>query len=397
MSRSAMVVGGGLVGLATAYQLLKRRVADNVRVLEKEPTVAAHQSSHNSGVLHAGLYYTPGSLKAKLAVAGIRAMTAYCRERGVPHEVCGKVVVAVDAVELPRLAELERRGIANGLTGVRRISAAEAHEIEPNIRCVEALHVPEEGIADYPAVARALVADIEALGGTITTSAPVHELRRDGNAWRAGTGAGDFTANVLVTCAGLHSDRIAALAGVQHPARIVPFRGEYYTVRPERANIVRNLVYPVPDPAFPFLGVHFTRMIGGGLECGPNAVIALRREGYRWRDVSVRDMSDALLSRELWQFLKRYPSVAMHEVWRSFSKRAFLATLQRLVPSLELADLGPGGSGVRAQAIARDGTLIQDFVIERGPGAVHVINAPSPAATASLAIGEYVAGEVAAL
>jgi L-2-hydroxyglutarate oxidase len=391
---SVIVVGGGLIGLATAYRLLQRGVAREVTVLEKEPTVAAHQSSHNSGVLHAGLYYQPGTLKAQLAVTGIRAMTEYCRDRNVAHEICGKLVVAVDNGELARLADLEQRGMANGLRGVRRLGPDEAREMEPNVRCVAALHVPEEGIADYPAVARALVADITQLGGIVRTSAAVTALRRERDSWRAITPAGEFTAQVLVTCAGLHSDRVAALAGITRGARIVPFRGEYYSVRAERQNLVRNLVYPVPDPAFPFLGVHFTRMIAGGLECGPNAVLALRREGYRWRDVSVRDTADVLLFPGMWRFLRRYPSMAFGEVWRSLSRAAFLRSLQRLVPSLEMDDLRPGGSGVRAQGVAADGSLIHDFVIERAQGAVHVINAPSPGATASLSIGDYVVGEV---
>lgn len=386
---STIVVGAGLVGLATAYRLLSRGVTRHVLVVEKEPAVAAHQSTHNSGVLHAGLYYKPGSLKARLAVTGIRAMTEYCRERGIAHEICGKLVVAVTSDEVERLKELEQRGTANGLRGVRWLTRDQAHEIEPNVRCVAALHVPEEGIVDYRAVAQSLVSDIKKLGGTIQTGSTVTALRREHDRWRVVTSAGEHTAELLLTCAGLQSDRIAELAGVPRNVRIVPFRGEYYSVRAERRDLVRNLVYPVPDPAFPFLGVHFTRMIGGGLECGPNAVLALDREGYRWRDISIPDIADALLYPGMWRFIRRYPSMTVREVWRSASRTAFLASLQRLVPSLKAADLRPGGSGVRAQAMAADGTLIQDFVIESAPFAVHVINAPSPGATACLAIGDY--------
>ena len=390
---SAIVVGAGLVGLATAYRLLERGVAGEVHVLEKEATVAAHQSGHNSGVLHAGLYYKPGSLKAKLAVTGIRAMTAYCRERGIAHEICGKLVVAVDDSEVGRLRELEERGIANGLRGVRRITPDEAREIEPNVRCVAALQVPEEGIVDYPAVALSLVDDITRLGGAVHTSTAVTALRREGGLWRATTPAGEHSARLLVTCAGLQSDRVAAFAGprgARRRVRIVPFRGEYYNIRPGRRDLVRNLVYPVPDPAFPFLGVHFTRMIGGGLECGPNAVLALHREGYTWRDFSLADTADALMYPAMWRFLRRYPSMTLREVWRSWNRGAFLDSLRRLVPSLQSSDLTPGGSGVRAQAMGADGTLIQDFVIDTAPYAVHVVNAPSPGATASLAIGDHI-------
>lgn len=387
---SAIVVGAGLVGLATAYRLLSRGVARSVTVLEKESEVAQHQSTHNSGVLHAGLYYKPGSLKARLAVAGIRAMTAYCRERNIAHEICGKLVVAVTDDEVARLRDLELRGHANGLRGLRWLSPAEARNIEPNVRCVAALHVPEEGIVDYRAVAAALVADITQLGGTVRTDAGVTAVRRDPTEWRVQSAAGEHRAELLVTCAGLQSDRVAALAGVRRSVRIVPFRGEYYSVRAERQHIVRNLVYPVPDPAFPFLGVHFTRMIGGGLECGPNAVLALHREGYRWRNVTLRDTADALFYPGLWRFMRRYPSMTAKEVWRSLNRAAFLRTLQRLVPGLEADDLRPGGSGVRAMAMSADGTLIQDFVIDSAPGAVHVISAPSPAATACLAIADYI-------
>jgi L-2-hydroxyglutarate oxidase len=390
---SAIVVGAGLVGLATAYRLLERGVAREVHVLEKESAVAVHQSGHNSGVLHAGLYYKPGSLKAKLAVTGIRAMTEYCRQRGIAHEICGKLVVAVDDAEVPRLRELEERGVANGLRGLRRLTPDEARDIEPNVRCAAALHVPEEGIVDYPAVALALVADIARLGGVVHTSAAVTALRRERGLWRASTSAGDHSAQLLVTCAGLQSDRVAALAGPRgapRRVRIVPFRGEYYNIRPERRDLVRNLVYPVPDPAFPFLGVHFTRMIAGGLECGPNAVLALHREGYSWRDISLGDAADALVYPAMWRFLRRYPAMTFREVWRSWNRAAFLASLRRLVPSLEASDLTPGGSGVRAQAMGADGTLIQDFVFDRAPFAIHVVNAPSPGATASLAIGDHI-------
>ena len=385
-----LIIGGGLVGLATAWQLLRSGRAPSLTLLEKEARVGAHQSTHNSGVLHAGLYYKPGSLKARLAVEGIREMTAYCREKNIPHEICGKVVVAVDESEVPRLRELEARGKANGLTGLRWLDRGGLRAIEPHAAGVAALHVPEEGIVDYAAVCEALREDIEAMGGRIVTGARVTELHEAGEGWVAVTAAGEFTGDFLINCAGLHSDRVCKLAGLDPEDRIVPFRGEYYRLRPEGAHLVRHLIYPVPDPKFPFLGVHFTRLIGGGIEAGPNAVLAFAREAYRKTQWNARDLAEALSFPGLWKFLARHPRMAWDEGLRSLSKKLFCLSLQRLVPDLREEDLAPGGAGVRAQAISPGGELVQDFRLVPGRRALHVVNAPSPAATASLAIGREV-------
>lgn len=395
MRRSrVIVVGGGLVGLGAAYKLLRAAPATEVVVLEKEPDVARHQSGHNSGVLHAGLYYAPGSVKARLAVAGIRQMTAFCREHDIAHEICGKLVVATNETEVPRLQELLFRGRRNGLSDLAWLEPAAMREIEPEAAGVAAVRVPEEGIVDYPAVARALAVEIAARGGRVARSAGVRALRRDGASesagWVAETEAGEFAGDVLVNCAGLHSDRVARMAGERPEVRIVPFRGEYYLLRPERQHLVRHLIYPVPDPAFPFLGVHFTRMIGGGVEAGPNAVLAFAREGYRKRDVNVRDLASALGFSGLWRFLARHPAMAWAELRRSFSRELFCTALQRLVPALRPDDIVPGGAGVRAQAMRPTGELVQDFALVRRPAALHVLNAPSPGATASLAIGDEI-------
>lgn len=391
---SAVVVGAGLVGLATALKLARARPDVHVTVLEKEPRVAEHQSTHNSGVLHAGLYYAPGSRKARLAVDGIRQMTAFCREHGVRHEICGKVVVAVDDAEVPRLRTLLERGQANGLQGLRWLDGAALREIEPHAAGVAAVHVPEEGIVDYRAVADTLTRVLTAEGVQVRTGSGVRALARREGRWQVETTDGAVAADLVVNCAGLHSDRVARMAGARPELRIVPFRGEYFQLRPERASLVRHLIYPVPDPAFPFLGVHFTRMIGGGVECGPNAVLAFKREGYRKRDVSPIDLADALTFRGLWRFMRRYPGMATAELKRSFSRRLFAASLQRLVPEVREQDLLPGGAGVRAQAMAPDGSLVQDFAFLHGEGALHVLNAPSPAATASLAIGDEIVREL---
>lgn len=389
-----LIVGGGLVGLATARQLLRSGSVASLTLLEKEPRVGAHQSTHNSGVLHAGLYYKPGSLKAKLAVEGIREMTAYCRGKNVPHEICGKVVVATDDSELPRLRALEERGHANGLQGLRWLDRDALRAIEPHAVGIAALHVPEEGIVDYDAVCAALRDDILAMNGRIVTGAEVTSLRGDADSWSAATKVGDFTGDFLVNCAGLHSDRVCRLAGMDPQDRIIPFRGEYYKLSPAASHLVRNLIYPVPDPKFPFLGVHFTRLIHGGIEAGPNAVLAFAREGYRKTQFDIRDMADALGFPGLWKFLAQHPRMAWEESFRSLSKKLFCKSLQRLVPDVREADLAPGGAGVRAQAVSRDGSLVQDFRLVAGSRALHVVNAPSPAATASLAIARYIASQI---
>lgn len=394
--KNPLIIGGGLVGLATAWQVLRSGRAASLTLLEKEPRVGAHQSTHNSGVLHAGLYYRPGSLKARLAVEGIREMTAYCREKNIPHEICGKVVVAVDESEVPRLRELEKRGQANGLTGLRRLDRDSLRALEPHAAGVAALHVPEEGIVDYAAVCRALRGDIEKMNGCIATDAEVMHLHQTSDGWTADTTAGEFTGDFLVNCAGLHSDRVCRMAGLDPADRIIPFRGEYYQLRPQAAHLVRHLIYPVPDPKFPFLGVHFTRLIGGGIEAGPNAVLALAREAYRKTQWNLRDLTEALSFPGLWKFLAHHPRMAWEEGTRSLSRKLFCHSLQRLVPDLRAEDLAPGGAGVRAQAISSDGELVQDFRLMAGPRALHVVNAPSPAATACLAIGREVVQRIAA-
>lgn len=394
--KPTVVIGGGIIGLATAYALLKRGNSPCVIVLEKEAAPGQHQSTHNSGVLHAGLYYKPGSLKADFAVRGIRAMKAFCAEHAIPHESCGKLVVAIDESEVPRLKTLYERGITNGLAGLRWLAPGEAAEIEPHVRCVAAVQVPEEGIVDYAAVVQTLTREIERLGGGVRTGAGVTGLRRTGGGWRVTTCQGDIEAGAFVNCAGLHSDRVARMAGEDPPSRIVPFRGEYFMIRPERHALVRNLVYPVPDPQFPFLGVHFTRTVHGELEAGPNAVLAMAREGYRRRDISVADLTEALAYSGLRRFVWRYPRQTISEIRRSLSATQFCRSLQRLVPEIQLDDLTPGIRGVRAQALRPDGSLVDDFLLVERPGAVHLLNAPSPGATASLVIGEFVASRLAA-
>jgi (S)-2-hydroxyglutarate dehydrogenase len=395
MAESIVIVGGGIVGLATAYRLGQRFPDAKITVLEKEVAICRHQSGHNSGVLHCGLYYKPGSRKARLAVRGIRQMVEFCQQHAIPHEVCGKVVVAAVEEEVPRLRALYERGRQNGLEGLRLLTPEELREIEPHAAGLAAMRVPQEGIADYPRVCEALAAEIRARGGEVITGAKVTAIHREPAGWRVISTAGEHQAARIVTCAGLHSDRVAALTGHPRTIRIVPFRGEYYKIRPERQSLVRNLIYPVPDPRFPFLGVHFTRLIHGGIEAGPNAVLALAREGYSKASVNAGDVLDALSFPGLWRFLKRYPKMCWNETRRSFSRALFCASLQRLVPEIQPEDLTEGGAGVRAMAMAADGSLIEDFHFVEGPGELHVVNAPSPAATASLAIGEEIAEALA--
>jgi len=391
-----VVVGGGIVGLAAAFRIQQRMPDARVTVLEKEPQTGRHQSSHNSGVLHCGLYYKPGSKRARLAVRGIQQMVEFCQEHRIAHDVCGKVVVATSAEEVPRLHALYERGIQNGLTGLSLLNPDELHEIEPHAGGIQAMHVPQEGIADYPVVCETLADLVRNQGGEIITSARVTSLHRDAGGWRVVHTAGETSCDFLVACAGLYSDRVAQLAGRKRDIRIVPFRGEYYLIRPERQFLVRNLIYPVPDPRFPFLGVHYTRRIVGGIEAGPNAVLAFAREGYSKRDVNLGDLADALAFPGLWRFLGKYGRTCWDEIRRSFSRELFCRSLQRLVPEIGPDDLIPGGSGVRAQAMSPEGSLVDDFHFVQGDRELHVVNAPSPAATSSLAIGEEIAEMVAA-
>jgi len=391
IKREYLVIGGGIVGLAAAWKLGLSERDSRVTVLEKEPAVGRHQTGHNSGVLHAGLYYRPGSHKARLAVAGIREMVRFCREQGVAHEICGKLVVAANETEAQRLPALLQRGAENGLAGLQLLAPAAMREIEPHVGGVAALRVPEEGIVDYAGVCAALARLIAQQDNRVLTGARVFRLRSCGTRWEAQTTAGEFSGDFLINCAGLHSDRVSRLAGEQRAVRIVPFRGEYYKLRRDREHLVRHLIYPVPDPQFPFLGVHFTRLIHGGVEAGPNAVLAWAREGYRKSDVNLADAWDALTYAGLWRFLRRHRQMCWAELKRSWSRRRFCDSLRQLVPEIQPGDLSPGGAGVRAQAMTPEGDLVQDFCLVRRANALHVLNAPSPAATASLAIGEEVA------
>jgi (S)-2-hydroxyglutarate dehydrogenase len=387
--KKIVIIGGGIVGLATAYRIQRRYPAVQVLLLEKEERPGRHQTGHNSGVLHCGLYYKPGSAKARMAVRGIRQMVAFCAEHGVPYDLCGKVVVATEPDEIPRLHTLFERGMANGLEGLQLLRREQIRELEPHAAGLQGLRVPQEGIVDYSAVTKAMVLVIREQGGDIRFSSEVKNLQ-NGNGWRIHTTSGDYEADFVINCAGLHCDRVSRMAGNRDAIKIVPFRGEYYTIRPERQHLVRNLIYPVPDPKFPFLGVHFTRLIHGGVEAGPNAVLAFAREGYHYSDFSLRDMVDTLTYRGFWRFFLRYPLMCWEEFRRSCSKHLFCRSLQRLVPELQIEDLDQGGAGVRAQALSPSGELVQDFHLVRQRGALHVLNAPSPAATASLAIADEV-------
>lgn len=388
-----MIVGGGIVGLAVARELLAR--GSQVTVLEKESRWAAHQTGNNSNVVHAGLYYKPGSFKAKMSVAGNQSIVEYARANDVPVEVCGKLVVATADEELPRLRVLAERAEANGVPA-KMIDPAEAREYEPEVACVAALRVESTGIIDFPAICDALVRELTEKGADLRLSTMAKAIRpgRDGGVEIA-TGTEVLRADALVNCAGLHSDRVARLAGLTPSAQIVPFRGEYYELKPERRHLVRGLIYPVPDPALPFLGVHLTRMLDGSVHAGPNAVLALRREGYRWRDVSARDLAETARFSGAWRLARKYGRTGVDEVLRSLSRKRFAASLARLVPAVGPDDLVRCNAGVRAQALLPDGSLVDDFLIETAPGQVHVLNAPSPAATSALEIAKYVADRVA--
>ena len=391
MKYDFIIVGGGIVGLATGLRILGARPGVKLLLIEKEDSLGQHQTGHNSGVLHAGLYYKPGSLKAKLAVEGLREMVSFCQAHKVGHEQCGKIVVATEPDELPRLEKLMERGAANGLKGLRKLSSEEIREIEPHAAGLAAIHVPEEGIVDYAGVVKAMAKEIKNLGGEVRTGEQVEGLKGAGGIWRVKTSNETYETSQVVACAGLHSDRIVSRSGMKPSAKIVPFRGEYFMIRKERQSLVRNLIYPVPDPQFPFLGVHFTRMVKGGVEAGPNAVLAMAREGYTWGDINIRDLGESLAFPGLWKFMLKYPSLCSYEIWRSISRKEFCRSLQKLVPEICEDDLETGTAGVRAQAMSSDGSLVEDFSFVEGPGILHVVNAPSPAATASLAIGAEIA------
>jgi L-2-hydroxyglutarate oxidase LhgO len=394
MTCDVTIVGGGIVGLGTAYRLLEARPQLKLLLLEKEPKLAAHQTGNNSGVLHSGLYYKPGSEKAKCAVQGLQQMIAFCREHGIAHEQCGKIVVATTGDELPRLENLWERGNANGLQGLRKLNPQQIKEIEPHAAGLAAIHVPQEGIVDYPGVCEKLGELIRQAGGEIKLNTRVQKILPDAGGWTIETSAGNFQSKFVITCGGLHADRLVRAAGQKPTAKIVPFRGEYFQIKKERQFLVRHLIYPVPDPKFPFLGVHFTRLVHGGIEAGPNAVLAFAREGYKWTDVNLRDLAESLFYPGLWKFLAKYPSMCGYEIHRSLSRAEFTRSLQKLVPEIRADDLETGGAGVRAQAMLPEGKLVEDFHFEEASGILHVVNAPSPAATASLAIGAKISEKV---
>jgi L-2-hydroxyglutarate oxidase LhgO len=391
------VVGGGIVGLATAWRLLEKDPRLSVVLLEKEGEAGAHQTGHNSGVIHSGLYYRPGSEKAKTCVEGVRLLVDFCRTYEIPHEICGKLVVATSAEELPRLDELARRGRENGVAGVREMEPAEFRRIEPHAAGVKALHVPPTGITDYGLVARTLAALLAKKGVDVRFRARVTKLSSSGSEVRIAAGGEEIVARHAVCCAGLYADRVARLDGVDAGVKLVPFRGEYYKLAPGREGLVKGLLYPVPDPRFPFLGVHFTRLVGGGAEAGPNAVPALAREGYAKTSFNLRDMWEEATYPGIWRLAAKYGGMAAGELYRSFWKPAFVKALQKLMPEIRAEDLVPGGTGVRAQALRPDGSLGDDFILAPHGRIVHVLNAPSPAATASLAIGGRIAEAVAAM
>lgn len=393
--RDLAVIGAGIVGLATAAAVLRQLPGLRVTVLEKEPAVGAHQSGRNSGVIHSGVFYRPGSQKARLCVEGARAMTRFCEERGIPLRRCGKIVVATQEPELPRLEEIHRRGLANGVAGLSLLSEQDIRSVEPACRGLRALHVPAVAVTDFGAVTAALAAIVTGKAGEIRTGGRVLGIRPGERGLILATAAGEMSARFAVNCAGLHSDRIARMAGADPGIAIVPFRGEYFEIGIARSRAVNGLIYPVPDPDLPFLGPHLTKRLDGGVLAGPGAVLALKREGYRITDVDLRDVRDLVRYRGFWRMARRNWRAGASELWRSFSRRAMAGELSRLLPGLREGDLRPAGSGVRAQAVDAEGRLLDDFHIVEAGRMVHVLNVPSPAATASLAIGELIAGRLA--
>ena len=385
-----VVIGGGIVGLSTARALLERHPGARLAVLEKEGGWARHQTGHNSGVIHSGIYYKPGSLKARFCLEGARALVEFCRERGIDYEVCGKIIVATEPGELPLLDALYERGLKNGLA-VEKLDPMELKEAEPHANGLAALSVPSTGIVDYTRVARAFATLVEEKGGQLLTGTTVQGVSEGGHVVEVRTNRGLIRARTLVNCAGLHSDRVARLCGVDPGTKIVPFRGEYYELRPEKRYLVKNLIYPVPNPNFPFLGVHFTRSVEGMVEAGPNAVLGLAREGYKKTDFVLKDFVEELTYPALWRLARTNWRTGIGEIHRSLSKKAFVRGLQKLVPEVRAADIVPIAAGVRAQALTKEGKLVDDFLISEGENSIHVLNAPSPAATASIPIGEEIA------
>ncbi len=389
-----IVIGGGIVGLATAYRFLERFPGKTVTVLEKEAEIAQHQTGRNSGVLHTGIYYRPGSLKATNCRAGKKAMEEFCTKENIPFDLCGKIIVAVEESELPRMEMLLERGPQNGVV-CNRITPEQIREIEPYCAGIAGIHVPEAGVVDYARVCRRLAEIIAERGSRVVTSAQATSIKRDHDRAVVETTAGEFAARQIVNCAGLHCDRVTKMSGATPSAKVVPFRGEFYALRPEGQYLVKGLIYPVPDPAYPFLGVHFTKRMSGMIECGPNAVLAFAREGYKNTTVNLRDLGETLLYPGFWRLATRYWRIGMNEMHRSFSKPAFVRALQRLVPEMKSEFLDWAPAGVRAQTVSPDGKMVDDFVIEATDRVVNVENAPSPAATASLNIGKLVVDRLA--
>lgn len=388
-----IVIGGGIVGLSVAWAILERRPGVRLAILEKENSWACHQTGRNSGVIHSGIYYKPGSLKAKLCREGNRRLVEFCEQHGIRYELCGKVIVATKASEIPALERLIERGVANRLT-VRRLSAPQVLELEPHVRCLAGIHIPSTGIVDYASVSRVLAELVAARGGELRLGTKLLGFRTEGSKVLLETSKDLLSARRVINCAGLHSDRVARLAHANPGARIVPFRGEYYELKEDRCRLVRNLIYPVPDPQFPFLGVHFTRMIDGSVHAGPNAVLSMKREGYFRTSFDLRDFLDTMTYVGFWRLAAKHAKSGLEEMYRSLSKKAFVRSLQKLIPEITEEDLIPGESGVRAQAVRPDGGLVDDFLILNDSSTIHVCNAPSPAATASLEIGRMIAEQI---
>jgi (S)-2-hydroxyglutarate dehydrogenase len=384
-----VVIGGGIVGLSVAWEILEKNPDVHIAVLEKEADWARHQTGRNSGVIHSGIYYKPGSLKAKLCREGNRRLVEFCKQHGIRYEACGKVIVATTESELPLLKKLYERGIANGLT-IMELTAEQVKEIEPHVSCLAGIQVPSTGIVNFFDVCQKLAVLIASQGGELRRETEVRAFHPSGNEGLLETSKDTLAARWIINCAGLYSDRMARLAGANPDVRIVPFRGEYYELKPERRRLVRNLIYPVPDPKFPFLGVHFTRMIDGSVHAGPNAVLSLKREGYHRTSFDWRDFKDTMTYTGFWRMAKKHARAGLEEMHRSLSKKAFVRSLQKLIPEICEEDLLPGGAGVRAQALRPDGGLVDDFLIVNSPNATHVCNAPSPAATASLEIARVI-------
>ncbi|WP_018150044.1 L-2-hydroxyglutarate oxidase [Leeia oryzae] len=385
-----VIVGGGIVGLSTAYALSQRFPGASILLLEKEDVLAAHQTGHNSGVIHSGIYYKPGSFKARFAKAGNRSMVEFCQKHDIEHELCGKVIVATKVEELQHLDNLYKRGLENGLD-VKRIGPDELKVIEPHVSGLEAIQVPSAGIVNYRQVCETFGRLVEEAGGTVRLGTKVLAIKEVGQQIHLETSKGDFTAKFLINCAGLHSDRVANMDGATADLKIIPFRGEYYELKPEKRHLVKHLIYPVPNPSFPFLGVHYTRMIGGHVEAGPNAVLAMAREGYKKTDFNLRDFAEVMGYKGFWTLSAKYWKEGLEEMVRSWSKAAFVRSLQQLIPEIQSDDLVPAPAGIRAQALKPNGELVDDFHIIQKTRSIHVCNAPSPAATASIEIGQHVA------